>query len=64
MAKTSIKTGWCVEGLSITSADSWCCSVCDERISTDDQTTKGGWFDYDNSGKLGFIHVDCYQREC
>lgn len=57
---TSIKTGWCVDGLTITP---WSCSVCDEPVSTDDQTTKGGWFDYDNEGKLGFVHFDCYQHK-
>lgn len=61
MAKTSIKTGWCVEGLTISPESTWSCSVCDEHVSTDDQTTKGGWFDYDNNGKLGFVHVDCSQ---
>lgn len=60
MTKTSIDTGWCVEGLTIPPEDTWSCSVCTEHVSTEDQTTKGGWFDYDNNGKLGFVHVDCY----
>lgn len=61
MAKTSIEAGWCVDGLPITPKSTWRCSACDERVSDEDQTTKGGWFDYNNDGKLGFIHVDCYQ---
>lgn len=61
MAKTSIETGWCVEGLPIPHESTWSCSICDEQVSTNDQTTKGGWFDYDNDGKLDFVHVDCCQ---
>lgn len=61
--KTSIKKGWCVDGLLITPENTWSCSSCNERVSTDDQKTKGGWFDYNNNGKLGFIHVDCYKYE-
>ena len=60
---TSIETGWCVNGLTITPEGTWSCSVCDEPVSTDNQTTKGGWFDYDSDGKLGFVHFDCYQHE-
>ncbi|MBX8946047.1 hypothetical protein [Lysinibacillus sp. K60] len=60
MTKTSTETGWCTDGLLITPEDTWSCSACAEHVSMDDQTTKGGWFDYDNDGKLGFIHVDCY----
>lgn len=60
MAKTSLKTGWCEEGLQITPVETWSCSVCDEHVSTDDQETKGGWFDYNNNGELGFVHVNCY----
>ncbi|PIJ98116.1 hypothetical protein [Lysinibacillus sphaericus] len=60
MTKTSTETGWCTDGLLITPEDTWSCSACVEHVSMDDQTTKGGWFDYENDGKLSFIHVDCY----
>lgn len=59
MSKTSVKNGWCEEGLEITPEDTWNCSDCGEHVSK----TKGGWFDYDNNGKLGFVHVDCYMKE-
>lgn len=61
MGKTSVKTGWCENGLPITPEGTWRCSVCGEHVSTEDQKTKGGWFDYNNNGELGFVHVDCYQ---
>jgi len=60
MTKTSIDTGWCVEGLKIRPKDTWVCSVCDEHISDDDQETKSGWFDFDKNGELGFVHLNCY----
>lgn len=63
MAKTSFEAGWCTDGLLITPNGTWSCTACDEPVSTDDQTTKGGWFDYNNNGILGFIHVDCYKND-
>lgn len=61
-AKTSLKTGWCTDGLPVPPVGEWRCSKCDKHVSDKDQKTKGGWFDYDNWGKLGFIHVDCYEE--
>ncbi len=64
MAKTSFEGGWCTDGLLITPDGTWRCTACGEHVSTNDQTTKGGWFDYDNNGQLGFIHSDCYYSDC
>ncbi|MFY0521076.1 hypothetical protein ACOMCU_25110 [Lysinibacillus sp. UGB7] len=62
MAKTSIDTGWCVEGLKIIPEDR-ACSACGEHISDEDQETKGGWFDFDKNGEVGFVHLNCYLAE-
>lgn len=60
VAKTKAKNGWATDGLRIPPLNRWTCSYCENRVSEEDQETKGGWFDYDNSGELGFIHLDCY----
>lgn len=60
MAKTRVKDGWTTDGLDITPFNTWSCSYCGKHVSEEDQESKGGWFDYDNNGELGFIHLDCF----
>lgn len=63
MAKTRVKKGWTTDGLDIPPLNHWSCSYCGQSVSNKDQESKGGWFDYNNNGKLSFVHFDCYQLD-